>query len=291
MATTIIFNPTAGSGKARQLMGQLKPWLPSDATVIETEYPGHAVRIAHALRDQEDLTVVSLGGDGTHHEVLNGLMPNPKPVLSILPAGTGNDFVRVLDYPRDPRAMLEVALNGPPRWFDIGQVNDQYFLTVSGVGFDAEVAGWVNQHEKHGRGSWVFLRAILKHLFQYRSQPVSLAYPSHRREDTTFLVAVCNTAYYAGGMKMAPQASPEDGQFHVIWVHQLSRLAVLPLLAQVFRGTHVHHPRVETVITPELTVNGPTHWLIHADGEIVGRLPAHFRIHPRAIRVRTGSSS
>jgi len=288
MAARIIFNPTAGNGKARQLMTSIQGLLPHDVEVVTTQYPGHAVELAREVAENEEMTVISLGGDGTHHEVINGLMPTAKATFAVLPAGTGNDFVRMLGYPTVPAEMLQIALMGPTRRLDVGRVNDQYFLTVSGVGFDAEVAGWVNRHEKHGNGTWVFLRAILKHLAQYRSQPVTVTVDGASREHMTFLIAVGNSRYYAGGMLMCPEAGLDNGLFHVIWVRQLSRLAVLPLLARVFRGSHVKHPAVETFLAAELTVTGPQHLLVHADGEIIGHLPATFSIVPEAIRVRVG---
>ncbi|MCY0878316.1 MAG: diacylglycerol kinase family lipid kinase [Firmicutes bacterium] len=288
-AARIIVNPTAGNGKALKLFHALKPYLASeDVEICQTEQPGHATQLAREVANESDLTVVSLGGDGTHHEVINGLMPEGKAIFAILPAGTGNDFVRALDYPHTPREMLEVALHGPLRMLDLGQVNGQFFLTVSGVGFDAEVAGWVNQHEKHGSGTWIFLRAILRHLVSYRAQPMTVHAAGASREEKTFMLALGNTAQYAGGMRICPDARPDDGMFQVIWVKDLTRLSVLPLLARVFRGTHVRHPRVETFPADQLRVEGPDTLWVHADGEIVGHLPATFQVKPKAIRVRTG---
>lgn len=291
MTARLILNPTAGNGKAQRLFAAIAPYLKGeDVDVVRTTHPGHATELAREVSEREDITVISLGGDGTHHEVLNGLMPAGKPVFAVLPAGTGNDFVRLLSYPKLPHDMLETALRGAKRRIDIGQVNGEYFLTVSGVGFDAEVAGWVNQHEKHGNGTWIFVRAILRHLIHYQSADMAIHVSDAVRSEKTFLLAVGNGPYYAGGMRICPSAEADDGLFHVVWVRDLPRLSVLPLLVRVFRGTHVDHRAVQSFETAQLSVDGPAHMLVHADGEIVGHLPVTFTIHPRAIRVRTGNS-
>ncbi len=289
MAARIILNPIAGNGKAQKLFDAIEPYLPKDTVeVMRTERPGHATELAREVADREDMTVVSLGGDGTHHEVINGLMPAGKAIFAVLPAGTGNDFVRMLNYPKAPQDMLHVALFGAERPIDIGKVNDEYFLTVSGVGFDAEVAGWVNQHDKSGNGTWIFIKGVLRHMIRYNAETMTVKVDGAFRSERTFMLAAGNSAYYAGGMKICPDAVADDGLFHVVWVQDLPRMNILPLLARVFRGTHVQHPAVRSFQAEQLTVEGPSNLLVHADGEIVGHLPVTLSIIPKAIRVRTG---
>ncbi len=289
MPYRLIVNPAAGSGKAQKLYKILEPWLdPRDTEVIFTDRPGHATKLAREVNHQENLTVISLGGDGTHHEVINGLMPEAKPIFAVIPAGTGNDFVRALAYSRSPKAMWDTATTGDIQSIDVGQVNDQYFLTVSGAGFDAEVAGWVNQHDKSGHGTWVFIRAILKHLVRYQSHDMTVYVNGASRTEPTFLLAIGNSAYYAGGMCICPKALVDDGLFNVVWVKDLPRVQVLPLLAKVFRGTHIQHRAVTTFQAEQLSLDGPPEMLVHADGEIVGHLPVTLRLVPKAIRTRMG---
>lgn len=285
----VIYNPAAGNGKAERLYHHLKPTIDTLGIPVErTARPGHATEIARQVASDRELTVISLGGDGTHHEVINGLMPEAGPIFAVLPAGTGNDLVRMLHYPKNPIEMLNLALEGPTKAFDIGQAGPHYFLTVAGVGFDAEVAGWVNQRKKQGNGTWVFIRGIFYNLFGYRSASLEVTLSTATRSEKTFLLAAGNTQYYAGGMKICPGASPFDGRFEVIWVHAVSPLGVLPLLAKVFRGAHVTDSKVKVLSAPELTVKGPDRLLVHADGELIGHLPISFKTLPHAIRVRTG---
>ncbi len=285
----IIYNPAAGNGKSERLYHELKPTIEARGIeVVRTEQPGHATEIAREVATDTELTVISLGGDGTHHEIINGLMPDAGPIFAILPAGTGNDLVRMLQYPKGAINMLDTALSGPIKHFDIGKAGAHYFLTVAGVGFDAEVAGWVNQRKKQGNGTWVFIRGILYNLFGYRCAPLDVTLTAASRSEKTFLLAAGNTQFYAGGMKICPSASPFDGRFEIIWVKAISPFGVLPLLAKVFRGTHVNHPKVKVLSAPELTVTGPDRLWVHADGELIGHLPITIQTIPHGIRMRTG---
>lgn len=229
-----------------------------------------------------------MGGDGTHHEVLNGLMPSPKAVFAVLPAGTGNDFVRILNYPHDPESMLAIALSGTLRTVDVGRVNQAYFLTVAGVGFDAEVANWVNRHQRSGRGQGVFIRAIIKNLFHYGPQPMQIELEDRNEAGDTFMVAAGNTPFYAGGLHICPHADPADGRLAVVWIGHLNRLQVLPMLVRVMRGRHLDRPQVRHYQSDRLIVTGPDSLWVHADGELIGHLPVTIEIIPNALRVRSG---
>ncbi|MCL4521342.1 MAG: diacylglycerol kinase family lipid kinase [Firmicutes bacterium] len=291
MRTCLIYNPTAGNGKATAVYNALRPRLQAlEVEVFTTEGPRHATELARQFAHDSECTVISLGGDGTHHEIINGLMPEGKAIFAVIPAGTGNDFVRVLGYPKEPLAMLEVATTGTPTAIDLGQAGDEYFLTVSGVGFDAEVAGWVNQRSKAGSGRGVFLRAILYHLFFYRSRPITVSIDGHPPETVnSFVLAAGNTPYYASGMQICPNANLHDGTLSLVWIESLSRLEVLPMLLHVIQGKHLGSRRVRTFEAKTVTVAGPSELWVHADGEILGHLPITLQALPQAIRVRMGS--
>lgn len=290
MGCRLIFNPVAGNGKAERVFKVIRPLLEAKAVeVVRTRHPGHATELAREVAHDRTMSVISLGGDGTHHEVVNGLLPEGQAVFSVIPAGTGNDFVRILRYPAALLDQAQVALSGPAYPFDVGRIGPRYFLTVAGAGFDAEVAGWVNRRSKRGNGTLVFVRGILYNLLRFRSQPMSLRSPEESHQDLTFMVAVGNTRCYAGGMKICPDADPQDGMLSVVWIRGITPLGVLPLLARVFRGTHVHRPQVHSFRTAQLLIEGPDHLWVHADGELVGHLPVTVECVPAALRIRVGA--
>jgi diacylglycerol kinase (ATP) len=292
MPYRLIYNPTAGGGRAQRVVDRLTPRL-ADVDGLEvtaTREPGHAVELARAVSDQEGLTVISVGGDGTHHEVVNGLLPGGRARLAIIPAGSGNDFAGSLNIPNDPTEALSVALGDSFRFLDIGaaELTDgtHYFLTVTGAGFDAEVAALLNSRPKgRGSGSLLYLRGIIETLLRYQCEPMAVESPSWSANGPTLLVAVGNTPRYAGGIRICPDATPDDGLFEVVWIRGMGRLRVLSILARAYQGTHVRHALVETRMVDTLSLSGPSHLSVHADGEILGHLPATIRVVPAALPV------
>ncbi|MGC8486844.1 MAG: diacylglycerol/lipid kinase family protein [Clostridia bacterium] len=288
MATRLIYNPTAGGGRARTLVDRLSHELAQipDLEVVATRAPGHARELSAAVKDRADQLVISVGGDGTHHEVANGLLPDGLAEMALIPAGSGNDFAGFLGIPKDPQAALRAALDTPARPIDVGKVNEEFFLTVVGAGFDAEVAAYINERPKAGNGQLAYLGAILKMLSRYECKPLSVSLDGEARSRSTLLLACGNTGRYAGGIKICPRATPFDGQLDVVWVGGLSRLRILPLLARAYSGSHVHHPAVETFLATRLRVEGPPGYHVHADGELVGELPVTIEVVPGALRLR-----
>lgn len=288
----VIFNPTAGGGSARKLWPRIAVALQEamgaiELTVAETNGPGEAAALAATAAGQEFDLMAVCGGDGTLHEAVNGLArvgaaAGPMAVL-VLPAGTGNDFYRSLGLPMDP--LWVAARMGRPNCVavDLGQVGDRYFVNVAGVGFDAEVAAEVNRGSKAGGGSLPYVWAILKKLATYKNAPLTIRLDEDVLQRRALLVAIGVASYYGGGMRILPGADLQDGHLDICVGGDLSKLGTLGLLARVFSGQHVHHPQVEMARARRVRVEGPTHLHVHADGEVIGRLPMDFQCIPRGL--------
>jgi diacylglycerol kinase (ATP) len=296
MPYRVIYNPAAGGGRAQRLMDRLAESLARvpDLEVTATRAPRHATELARAVADRPDTVVISVGGDGTHHEVLNGLMPTAQAQLAVVPAGSGNDFAGSIGIPHDPEAALAIALRGTPVPVDIGVVelgeHVEYFLTVVGAGFDAEVAGLLNARPRGARsGPLLYVRGILETLFRYRSEALTVTVGTRRETRPTLMVAAGNAPRYAGGIRICPGADMHDGQLQVVWIRGMSRLKILPLLAKAYRGAHVTDPAVEAFSTEALAIEGPERLFVHADGEILGHLPIRVHVLSQALRVRQGA--
>ena len=151
MYYAFIVNPVAGTGFASSTMKQLEEILRETETefhVFQTEYPGHGTKIAAALAEDEDVcAVVSVGGDGTAGEVAAGLTGKGKP-MGIIPAGTGNDFIKSAGIPNDPEKALEVIFSGKAEKIDTGTVNERFFLNVCGTGFDVTVLDYAESEKE-----------------------------------------------------------------------------------------------------------------------------------------------
>ena len=289
----IIVNPAAGRGRARKTWeSTVRPMLRSGGLTFEEVYeerPGAAVPLAEQAAREGYSVVTVVGGDGTIHEALNGLLTAPvatRPALAVIPGGTGNDFARGIGLPKDMIAAARLLLDGAQRRrVDVGKVNDRYYGTISGVGFDAEVAAEVNRWPKWVAGTVVYTAGILKKLVTYRCAPARITIDGELLELSLFLLAAANTSWYAGGMYMAPHARPDDGQLEVILARDFTKMETLQVLPKVFSGGHLAHPKVSHRPGVEIRVESDVPLAIHADGETVGRVPAVFRAQPQVLEV------
>ena len=168
---TLIVNPTAGNGYALKMEEPIRQELEKRGvahTILRTEYPGHATVLARRAAQEADCTgVVSVGGDGTAFEVACGLMGTDAP-LGVIPAGTGNDFVKTVGIPRKPMAALEKILSGAPRPVDVGSMNDRLFLNVCGTGFDVTVLDYTVEAKKYVRGILPYLVGLVRAIAHYK---------------------------------------------------------------------------------------------------------------------------
>ncbi|MDI3541046.1 MAG: hypothetical protein PWP66_584 [Thermosediminibacterales bacterium] len=206
-----------------------------------TKAPGHASSLAKALEIKGFQKIIVMGGDGTLHEVVNGL-DTENIVLSIIPAGTGNDFCRLLGIPLNPQIAAKTLFEGEVTCLDIGRVNDRFFVNVAGVGFDAQVAEEVNNNVKWLTGTAAYLFALFKLLISYRNIPLKIILDKNVVLDIkSFLLAVGNAQYYGGRMRIVPSAVIDDGFFHVCVAGDVNRLEVLTTLPKIFSGKHLEY--------------------------------------------------
>jgi diacylglycerol kinase (ATP) len=285
--TTFIVNMTAGRGRTRLLWPELRRLLADEAQVHLTRAPGHATELARAAVAEGAECVAAVGGDGTAAEVAAGLLHGDVP-MAVIPTGAGCDIARALGLPSEPRRCLKALLDGDLslRRMDVGSINRRLYLTVAGVGFDAEVAAEDARTRRPGmNGTWPYLLAIAKVLLRYRPTPLLLRLDDGEQRGRYLLVAICNTRYYAGGMCIAPDADAEDGLFDVVAVGDLSVWETLVTLPQVYRGTHRHHPKINFYRSSTVEVEAPDVLVTHAGGEIVGTTPVHASILPKALPV------
>jgi diacylglycerol kinase (ATP) len=289
--TLAIVNSSAGSGAASRAWSRVQAEVPvvRQWECATTQWPGHAAQIADSAIGSFDRVVV-VGGDGTASEVANSLA-HSETEMALIPAGTGNDLATNLGIPREPTLAAALAMSGRSRLIDVGQIQQptgtRYFVNIAGFGFDAEVAGRANKLPKLGGRTLPYLAGVLQTLWQFRSVPMHLTIDRRVLDEPVFLVAVANCASYGGGMRIAPQAQPDDAAFDVCIVRKLDRLEVLRLLPKLYSGGHVGHPAVEIVRCREVSADASGRVLCQADGELVGALPARFAIRPGALRCVT----
>jgi diacylglycerol kinase (ATP) len=302
-----IINPKARNGYCLKIWQKVKTELEAENIsflAFLTEYPGHAKLLANqiASKNQEQQLIVAVGGDGTMHEVVNGLIKYKHITLGFIPGGSGNDFSRGFQIPKDPVDALKVILRLSKKegqMIDIGKINmenhqERFFINNMGAGFDALISYEVNQSHMKGLlnklslGRMVYVYFLLKKLFTYKSSTIDLSIDGDQHIfEKTWFVTVSNQPYYGGGMKIAPKAVPDDGLLDITVVHQLSRLKLLLVFISVFWGKHVYFKEVKTFTGKEISIQSNSSLYVHADGEHIGYTPLNIHLQTKVLQVIT----
>ena len=281
---TIVMNPASAGGKSLRLLPAVQEQLGAAGAVfrvVETRDISHASEAAREAAEQGE-TVVALGGDGLVGSLAGALRGSGS--LGILPGGRGNDFGRALGISQDIRAACRVLLEGEERTLDLGDANGRPFACIASTGYDSEANRTAN--ETHVvRGNLVYAYAAIRTLMRWKPArfEVSLDGSEHRFEGYT--VAAANSAYYGGGMKVAPAADPADGMLDVVFVKQSSKLRFLANLPKVFAGTHVELDGISSHRAREVEIRADRPFDVYADGEPITQLPATITVIPGALRV------
>jgi YegS/Rv2252/BmrU family lipid kinase len=268
-----------------------------------TTRPLEATEMAQrAVRESRPL-VVSVGGDGTLNEVVNGFFHNGAPLpttskLAMVPLGSGGDFRRTLRIPIDPKQAIDVLRAGLVRRLDAGCVTFttsegttevRHFINIAEAGFPGEVVHRVNKGSKR-LGSLTYTVGGALSMLNYSNKPMTVVIDGQTHElAKAQQVVVANCQYYGGGMQIAPSASPTDGVFDVILIKDAGRIETLRGMNDIRNGRHLDqgNPKMELMYGKRVSVSSPAKVRIDIDGEDPGFLPALFEIQPSAIEFVT----
>lgn len=263
-----------------------------------TTGPGDARELASLACARGYRAIVCVGGDGTVNEVVNGLATSggeidERAVLAIIPSGTARDFARSVGVPMRREAAVERLLAGQETRVDVGRIQFadgrvHFFVNVFGAGFDAEVA----ERAQDVRGAIssipAHVLAFASALAEHQNKQISIAFDGNQGDALHFrcsMVVIANGPSYAGVMRFAPSAIVDDGLLDVVVVGDVARIEILLNLPRVVAGTHLDHAKVAAYRVPALSLESDDGALVQADGEVVGRLPAHVDVLPRALRL------
>lgn len=274
----MIFNPIANLGRAWPVASNLRRVADEfgGAVWAGTVYPGHASEIAEKAASEGYKTVVAVGGDGTIHEVINGLMKvdtAKRPLLGIVPVGSGNDFAGTMGIPRDSEEALRKVFSGSPRRIDIASVLDgngrkEYWMNTLGMGFDSAV----NFHSREVpifQGFMIYFLALFRTIIEnYRPFKITGTIDGESLEKETLMLTVTNGKREGGGFLLAPDALQDDGLLNYILVDVISRLKMLMAIPYFLKGTHASLNYVKTGTFKNISLKSNNPLWIHADGEI-----------------------
>ena len=287
----VILNPTAGRGRA------LREW-PRQAEALrdagisfemtQTREPGEAVGLAQRAAREVDV-VVAAGGDGTVHEVANGLLlAGGEAALGVLPLGSGDDFVKMLP----PRGPVERLVQGTARPLDAGRIvagaATRYFANGMDIGFGAHASRNVTRVPRFLTGLGAYLGALALTLVRYPKLEVRLQLDDEPAfAQTTAMTAVMNGRAFGGSFHVCPDARADDGMLDLLIADGIGRLAILGLVPRIMRGTHGDDCRLRLVRARRVVIESQEPLLVEADGEIVFEDARRLEIEvlPGALRV------
>lgn len=282
-----IVNPAAARGKCARVAKDLLAICKKNKIDFDTEFttkPNHATEIAHKAADDFGC-IVAVGGDGTIHEVVNGIM-GKKVSFGIIPVGSGNDFVHAMKIPIKLETAFNTLLAMNTRKIDIGQAGDRYFPNGLGVGFDA----WVVEESfkiKRLRGKAIYLYAVLKTIYSYASPFMRLSYNGKVREEKIYMLTAGNGVSLGGGFKLTPLAKLDDGLLDLNIIRDLSKIEVYQNLLGVYSGNHIKLPQVTVDRTKQLLIESEEGFAVHIDGELLSLniKSLEVKIVPKALDV------
>ena len=260
----------------------------------------HATSLVRtALLKGYDL-IVSVGGDGTHNEVINGFFTdgaifNPRASLAVVPCGTGSDLCRSLGISSGIASTVETILSGWEREVDAGRLIfsqasnsacERLFLNVASLGLSARVNNNLGSQPHFLGGSGRFLLATVRTLLEHRQDRVSLEIDGEVFPDQlTSMVAAANGKFFGGGMRIAPHSRFDDGLLDVVMIGAVSLLDFIRWGPRFYRGRYLSHPRIQYWKARTILAKSEVPVPVEVDGETVGTLPASFTVLPKAVRI------
>ena len=236
-----------------------------------------------------------MGGDGSVHEVVNGIAERDDVEIAVIPRGTGWDFGRSLGLPRNLDKAIGVALHSRARTIDLGRAtyrawaggeSSSWFANVGSAGMSGAIAQRANNTSKAFGGKVSYVWATFAVFARWTTTEIEVTVDDETRRARMHDVVVSNGPYIGGGMKLCPDAQVDDGVFDVLLIGDLTKRDLLVTLPKTFRGKHLPHPKAELLRGVRVTVDAREPLPIELDGEQPGTTPARFELVPQALRVR-----
>ncbi|MGE7695322.1 diacylglycerol/lipid kinase family protein [Lysinibacillus sp. NPDC094177] len=295
MQVLFIVNEAAGHGKGKKVWHQLQQQLTINYEVAFTEYEGHGQELAKnwAQDTQTKKLIVIVGGDGTIHEVVSGVLHNKFIVIGVVRAGSGNDFARYFTTFQNAshiESYIQTEMTNRP--MDVGAIQfgdsqREIFVNNAGVGFDAFVTKRINKSRlkfylnKIGLGKLSYAVAVVRGLFSFERFDVTIrANDQEWQFQQAWFVAMSNQPYFGGGMKISPSSKPDDGQAEITIVHGISRFKLLLVFVTVFFEKHTKFKEITflqgnqfNIFVHEKNID------CHTDGNYIGEVKDGTRIH------------
>ncbi|MBA3661696.1 MAG: diacylglycerol kinase family lipid kinase [Gammaproteobacteria bacterium] len=281
----VLVNPIAGRGRALSLVNKIEKYLQKHAINFHTHITKNIQEAKEAALAgiKRNEIIASVGGDGTVRALLAVIYEN-QGTLALIPAGRGNDLARVLKIPLHPLRACQLLVRGKIIKIDLAKVNGQPFLGICSLGFDS-LANDIANRARFIKGPAVYLMSGLQALFKFKPISFKVQIDNVDIDHLGYTVAVANAPYYGGGIKLAPNASLQDGLLDIVMVSDISKWRALTAIPHLFKGTHLDLPGFKVLQGKQVTINAPQQYLAYADGDAICSPPVKISLIPSALSV------
>lgn len=276
----LIYNPISGKKTATKNLVVVEKLLKERGVEYEVHGTCEAhdgERIARDLTERGETHIVVLGGDGTLHEVLNGLVDPSVCTLGLIPSGTGNDFATCIGLPQDVEKATKIILDGEAKDIDYIEMSDRRCMNVGGIGMDVDVL------ERYSRGKrqtkMKYFTCLLRSIFAFKGYPVTVIIDGKEERHDALLVDVCNGTMYGGGIPICPKADVADGKISAVIVDGIKgKVELMKTLIKLMKGKLLEYPKTTYCLCDELIMKPDKPCIVQLDGELYPNLEFHAKI-------------
>ncbi len=271
----IILNPIAGKKKALKNLAAAEKALTARGVCYEvhrTTAVHDGTEIAKRLTEAGETELIVLGGDGTLHEVLNGIADPAKCRLGLVPSGTGNDFAGRCGLPLDPTKATELILDNPPKPTDYLEVGGVRCMNVAGVGMDVDVLERCKKGKLKGKTK--YLLSLIKSLFAFKGLPILVESEGVEEKHGALIAAACNGTQFGGGITICPVAEVDDKKIDVVVVDCIGgKIKIVKAFLKLMKGKILEYPATTHFRCDKVTFTPDTPCTVQLDGELYEKLP------------------
>lgn len=301
----VIINPNAGKCRGGEDWEEISSLLKREGLHFDARFTGekgHAIKLAAEGVNAGYRKIITVGGDGTMNEVLNGVFMNTvcyttEISLGLIPVGTGNDWGKMYGIPSDYAGAIKIIRENRTMLQDVGLISyyegkekkERYFINTAGAGFESAVVKRTNHQKERGHnGRLIYLYNLLITLFSYRNLKVSISADGVKKKARVFSINVGIGKFCGGGMRQTPGAIPDDGLLDVTVITGMGKLEIIRNLKILYNGKILEHPKIEGYRCSNFEVESDSVVYTDVDGELLGHTPATFSIIPLGIEIIYG---
>jgi len=297
-----VINPAAAGGKTAKIWSMKSKYFQkkfNNFDEVYTQQSGDAVKIAREAVEENYDYIISVGGDGTVNEIVNGMLSSEKESIKtkliIYPLGTGSDLSRTLNLPHNVQGIIDLIKRGKTKSIKVveakflnneQQIEKRYFVNIADCGMGAEVAKKLNESKKTIDGSLSYLLKIFQTLINYKNKEIKIEADNkllYKGKINSAIIAHGN--YFGGGIKIAPEADLFKDKLNLVLLKDFSKLGIILNLIKGYKGNHLSHSLVESYFVEEIKITAEEKVELELDGESVGSINAEFKVSKKSVSI------